>query len=90
VNTSRGEVVREADLVAVLGERLDLRVAVDTLGGEVTATQFNSPLVPLHQRGQVLITPHIAGATVESQEKAARAALAALERHLAGTARPAH
>lgn len=84
VNTSRGEVLVEADLVAVLGERPDLHVGLDVLAGEVTDTLLRSPLLEFHDRGQIVITPHIAGATVESQRKAALAALALLERHLAG------
>ena len=82
VNTSRGEVIIEADLVDVLGARPDLRIGLDVLAGEATGSQISSPLLELHDRGQVVITPHIAGATVESQQKAARIALGLLRRHV--------
>ncbi len=83
VNTSRGEVILEQDLADVLSKRPDLRVGLDVLAGEVTHQQKNSPLLAYHQRGQIVITPHMAGATVESQTKAAKTALELLRRHLA-------
>ena len=83
INTSRGEVINEEDLVAVLKTRPDLRVGLDVLAGEVTDTHLTSPLLEMHDRGQIVITPHIAGATVESQTKAATIALGLLRRHLA-------
>ena len=82
VNTSRGEVVDEADLVAVLHARPDLRVGLDVLPGEVTNTHLASPLIEFHRQGRIVITPHIAGATVESQSKAALLALGLLKKYL--------
>lgn len=81
VNTSRGEVINESDLYRILQERPDLRVALDVLANEVRGTHLDSPLRRLHQNGQIVITPHIAGVSVESQEKAAMTALGLLERH---------
>lgn len=83
INTSRGEVVNERDLVEVLKMRPDLRVGLDVLAGEVTNAHLTSPLLAIHDHRQIVITPHIAGATVESQEKAARIAMRLLTRHLA-------
>jgi phosphoglycerate dehydrogenase-like enzyme len=80
VNTSRGEVVVEQELADVIRERPDLRVAVDVVVGEVTNTHDESPLLPLHREGKMIVSPHIAGATVESQSKAAIGALNALTR----------
>ena len=82
INTSRGEVIVEADLVAVLTKRPDLRVGLDVLSGEVRGTWRESPLLPFRDSGRLVITPHMAGATVESQQKAARSALGLLRRHL--------
>lgn len=81
INTARGEVVDEKALVAVLAVRPDLRVGLDVLGGEVTDSHLASPLLALHDAGRIVITPHIAGATVESQTRAARIALGLLRRH---------
>jgi D-3-phosphoglycerate dehydrogenase len=82
VNTSRGEIVVEHELVEVARNRPDLRVAVDVIVGEVTNTHGESPLLALHREGRIVVTPHIAGATVESQSKAALGALNALRRYL--------
>lgn len=79
VNTSRGEVVCEEDLLRILRERPDLRVGLDVISGEVENRHHVSPLLPYHDSGQIVVTPHIAGATVESQTKAARAALEILK-----------
>src|SRR3989338_105984 len=81
INTSRGEVLREEDLVEVLKERHDIKVALDVLSAEVTGNQFKSALIALHKQGRVVISPHIAGATVESQTKAAAIALNLLRHH---------
>jgi D-3-phosphoglycerate dehydrogenase len=82
VNTSRGEVLNENDLVTLLRQRDDLSVGLDVLTGEVTDTHLQSPLVEMHRQGRITITPHIAGATIESQSKAAMIALNLLQRHL--------
>lgn len=81
INTSRGEIIVEDDLATVLAERPDLRVGLDVVAGEVTNTQFDSPLLKFHRQGRIVITPHIAGATVESQTKAALCALELLKQH---------
>jgi len=82
INTSRGEVINEKDLLAVLQARPDLRVGLDVLRGEVVGAHISSPLLEMHDRRQIVITPHIAGATIESQTKAARIALGILKKHL--------
>jgi phosphoglycerate dehydrogenase-like enzyme len=83
VNTSRGEVIVEADLVRLVEERPDVQVALDVLAGEATGVHLSSPLLDRHRAGRIVVTPHIAGASVESQSKAARAALRLVHRHLA-------
>ncbi len=81
INTSRGEVLLEQDLADILDERSDLSVAIDVLAGEVTGTQYHSPLIPFFDSGRIMITPHIAGATYESQTKAANGSLRLIKRH---------
>ena len=71
VNTARGEVMVEADLLRILLERSDLRVGTDVLTGEVLGTHLASSLLCL---SSVTTTPHMAGVTFESQEKAAHLA----------------
>lgn len=82
VNSSRGEVIVEKDLAELLELRADLRVGLDVLAGEALGNQESSPLLRFHRSGRIVITPHVAGATVESQTQAARVALALLRRHL--------
>jgi D-3-phosphoglycerate dehydrogenase len=82
VNTARGEIIVEADLARLLQERPDVRVGLDVLAGEVVGAHHQSPLLPFQREGRVAITPHIAGATLESQTKAAVGALRLLGRHL--------
>lgn len=78
VNTSRGEVVREDELVEVLRERKDITYATDVLAGEATGAHLNSPLLSMPN---VIVTPHIAGTTFESQQKAMRIALRLVEQN---------
>lgn len=80
VNTSRGETVNHDDLVRFSNDRPDVTLALDVLPGEVTDTHMDSPLIDLHNQGRAIITPHIAGATFDSQRKAALAAKRLLAR----------
>lgn len=83
VNTSRGAVIRECDLAAFLHRRQDVSAALDVLEGEPGATQFESPLWKLVDNDRIVVTPHVAGATYESQHKAAVVSLGLVARHLA-------
>lgn len=80
VNTSRGEVIKELDLSEIIRERDDIRVGLDVISGEVTNTHNNSPLIKLHHRNRITVTPHIAGVTYESQYKAAKIVLGLLKK----------
>ena len=82
VNTSRGEVINESDLLEILKRRKDLRVGLDVLAGEVTKTHLESPLIEMHKSGRIVITPHIAGVSFESQTKAAMCALKLLKSYM--------
>ena len=76
INTSRGEVLVESDLVRVLLKRPDICVGLDVLSGEVFGMHLSSPLLKM---SNVTVSPHMAGVTCESQEKAARIALKLLQ-----------
>lgn len=70
VNTSRGEILNEIDVVDFLSERKEAKVAVDVLANE-TSNRNSSPLLKYSFRtDQVLITPHIGGMTREAQSLA--------------------
>lgn len=68
VNTARGEIINERDLLTVMDERPELRVAVDVVCGLVDGTANQNAL---RARGAI-VTDHIAGATYDSRTKAAR------------------
>jgi phosphoglycerate dehydrogenase-like enzyme len=80
VNTSRGEIIEENELVDVLRRREDIAFCADVVTGEVNDRHEESPLMTLFRSGRIVLTPHIAGATIESQEKAAVITLEFLER----------
>lgn len=68
VNTSRGDIVNELDLVAFLRDNPGARVATDVLADEIR-NRLNSPLLKYAQQSeQVIITPHIGGMSREAQE----------------------
>ena len=71
VNTSRGEIVCETEMVNALRARPDILYATDVLAGETTGKHQDSPLFDM---ANCIITPHVAGLTVESNEKAFRIA----------------
>jgi phosphoglycerate dehydrogenase-like enzyme len=67
VNTSRGAVINEKDLRDVLQKRQDITAVLDVTEGELDGSRLESPLWFMKN---VIITPHIAGHTVESEAKA--------------------
>jgi D-3-phosphoglycerate dehydrogenase len=80
VNTSRGDIVNEDDLVAFLIKNQQARVATDVLADEVR-NRLASPLLRYAAASnQVTITPHIGGLTREAQEIAYGHAAARLEK----------
>ena len=70
VNTSRGEIVNEGDIVDALKN--------GTLGGyatDVVENEFDdltkSPIIRAMNEGQnIIVTPHVGGMTIEGQTKA--------------------
>jgi D-3-phosphoglycerate dehydrogenase len=67
INTARGSVVDEAALAEAVRRGQLHGVAVDVLAGEEHGEVSNSPLLEAAREGcNVLITPHIGGATLES------------------------
>jgi phosphoglycerate dehydrogenase-like enzyme len=68
VNTSRGDIVNEPDLVEFLQNNLKARVATDVLSDEIL-NRLASPLLKYAQQSeQVIITQHIGGMSREAQE----------------------
>ena len=82
INTSRGEIINEEDLLSILKERLDINFSADVLSGEVENGTINNDILKLHKENRINITPHIAGATLGSQKKAADLAFSILENNV--------
>jgi phosphoglycerate dehydrogenase-like enzyme len=68
VNTARGDMVNELDLVSFLQSNPNARIATDVLADEIRNRE-DSPLLKYALRSeQVIITPHIGGMCREAQE----------------------
>ncbi|HEX3356604.1 MAG TPA: hydroxyacid dehydrogenase [Tepidisphaeraceae bacterium] len=79
INTARGEVVRENEMIEVLLRRPDLQAVLDvTL---IEPPEKNSPLYVLPN---VLLTPHIAGSVGNECRRMGRYMVEELRRYLAG------
>lgn len=68
VNTSRGDIVNETDLVAFLRANPQARAATDVLADEVRNRSASPLLRYARESEQVIITPHIGGMSREAQE----------------------
>ncbi len=70
VNTSRGDVLDQAALLKALGSRKIAGAAVDVLEEEYNGHIQSSPLIEYAKNhDNLIITPHIGGATYESMHK---------------------
>lgn len=81
VNGARAQIVDEVALADVLRANPKIRAGLDVLSGENDGTVHENPLIPFLETHQIAVTPHIAGATVESQSKAALIALSLIRQH---------
>lgn len=79
VNTARGALVREAELVEVLRARPDLTAVLDVTDPEPAPADS-----PLRQLPNVVLTPHLAGARHRELELLMHAALDELARYAHG------
>jgi phosphoglycerate dehydrogenase-like enzyme len=79
VNTARGAIVRESELIAVLRSRPDLQAVLD-----VTDPEPAAPSSPLRTLPNVVLTPHVAGCVGPERRRLGSAMVAELRRLLAG------
>ena len=68
INTSRGELINEEDLVNFLSLNPLFKVASDVLSNEIRNKESSPLLAYAKLSNQVIITPHIGGMTKEAQE----------------------
>lgn len=79
INTSRGAVIREGEMIEVLAQRPDLWAVLDVTYPEPPPTDS-----PLYTLPNVLLTPHIAGSVGAECRRQGRYMIEELERYLAG------
>jgi phosphoglycerate dehydrogenase-like enzyme len=79
VNTARGEIVREDELIAELRRRPDLQAVLD-----VAAIEPPAPASLLYTLPNVVLTPHIAGSVGNECRRMGRYMVEELDRYLAG------
>ena len=79
VNTARGAIVHETEMIAVLTRRPELFAVLD-----VTYPEPPVPGSPLYTLPNVILTPHIAGAMDRECSRMGRYMVEELERYLAG------
>jgi len=68
VNTARGDVVAEADLLAFLERNPRAMYATDVLENEVEVKADNPVIAYARTHGNVIVTPHLGGQTKYGQE----------------------
>ena len=70
INTARGELVNEHDLVQAIKENKIIKAAIDVLNNEVKDEIENNELLKFAiNSNKILLTPHLGGCTKESMEK---------------------
>jgi phosphoglycerate dehydrogenase-like enzyme len=79
IDTSRGAVVREAEMIEVLEERTDLWAVLD-----VTYPEPPEPDSRLYELPNVVLTPHIAGSLGSECRRMGRLVVDELRRYVAG------
>lgn len=79
INSSRGAVVKESEMIEVLSRRPDLFAVLD-----VTYPEPPEPGSPLFSLPNVLLTPHIAGPVGDECQRNGQFMLDELKRYLAG------
>lgn len=83
INPSRGEVVDEAAMLAALDSGKIKYAAVDVIQNEQTSIKSEHPII-MYARNHpnLIVTPHMAGLTYESEYKAAKCTFDALKQAL--------
>ena len=80
INTSRGEVVVEKDIIKAMEDGKLAGYATDVVSDELTDVA-DSPIIAASNRLNIIVTPHIGGMTKEAQEIAYGAAARKLKQY---------
>jgi phosphoglycerate dehydrogenase-like enzyme len=79
INTARGEIVRQDELIDVAARRRDLQFVLD-----VTCPEPPEPTSPLYDLPNIVLTPHIAGSAGAECLRMGRFVVEELQRFIAG------
>ena len=83
INTSRGEIVNEMDLITCLKNGKILAAGVDVISNEFTGDKNQNPLIQYaKEHDNLIITPHMAGLTYDSERKAQTATYEAIKYYI--------
>ena len=83
INTSRGDVVNEKDLLQNLKNNKILAAGLDVISNEYTENIKDHPIIKYAKNNDnLLLTPHIAGLTYDSERKAQKSAFDAIKEFL--------
>ena len=82
INTSRGELVNEDDLIDFLDNNPKASIASDVLSGEIFGFEKSKLYKYSKKNSQVILTPHIGGMTIDAQEIAYSHAVNLLADHI--------
>lgn len=86
INTSRGDILDEKALLDALKSGKIKAAGLDVISGEFTEYKKIHPLIKYaREHKNLIITPHIAGLTFESERKAQTAAYEAIKNYLTKT-----
>jgi glycerate dehydrogenase len=83
INVARGPVVKNADLAEALKNGEILAAGLDVIEGE--PLELTNPLSELKDSNQLIITPHLAWASVEARTRCVEGVYKNIEAFLAGT-----
>jgi len=83
INVARGPVVNNADLAAALTTGEILAAGLDVIEGE--PLELTNPLSQLKDSNQLIITPHLAWASVEARTRCVEGVYKNIQAFLAGT-----
>jgi glycerate dehydrogenase len=67
LNTGRGGIINEADLARALNDNVIAAAGIDVLEKEPISSQ--NPLLKIYDKDKILLTPHIAWASMESRAR---------------------
>ena len=68
INTSRGEIINEKDLIDFLKKNKKAKFAADVISDEINSKKSKHKLIKYSKKNKnIIITPHIGGMTIEAQ-----------------------